>query len=576
MSYFITKACAKCHYCELECPAQAISFHGIDYVIDQDKCVRCGLCAKLCPVSAIKDTEAVPVEKHEPVEISCDLAVIGAGGSGLVAAVKFVQLTGKKAVVLEKAKKPGGSTVFAHGFGAIYSKMQREAGDPDAREQVVKRSMDLAGGLYDEDFVRKMVYSTGEFFDWLCSLGGYEGLFELTGSEFGPQDASAVPGTNRIAFPKRTLNKKCTDQAVGPGWMGSYVVEHMLQKCRELGIEVLTGTAAEKIITGPDGAVCGIDAADEGGRVYVDCRMCLVAAGGCSFNDELIRKIEPQFFSGEYIRQSAPTTTGDGILMAESIGAKIAYEDIRVPMQAPAHHPFGYCGYRYYQQDETVIVNLKGRRFIAEDRYGFTPESMGRNAAHIRSTNGIAYAIADSAMIERFTRELIKNPPDKYDAEYFKNYKADLAKDAENDVALFIADSFEGIAAKLSEKFGTDPGTLVDELERYNGFCRSGRDEDFGKDPSHLTPLATPPFYAFYGQGFSEGTYGGIVTDNDLRALDASGRPIKGLYAVGDNAQGFNRAELRGPAAAPLSDLTWAVNSGYQAAIAMAKDDTQA
>ena len=39
--------------------------------------------------------------------IDCDLVVLGAGGSGLVAAVKAAELSGKKVVVLEKAKKAG-------------------------------------------------------------------------------------------------------------------------------------------------------------------------------------------------------------------------------------------------------------------------------------------------------------------------------------------------------------------------------------------------------------------------------------------------------------------------------------
>ena len=56
-----------------------------------------------------------------------------------------------------------------------------------------------------------------------------------------------------------------------------------------------------------------------------------------------------------------------------------------------------------------------------------------------------------------------------------------------------------------------------------------------------------------------------------MQVLTKSGEKIPGLYAAGDNAQGFNHRALRGPDIAPVSDLTWAMNSGYQAAISIAE-----
>ena len=73
--------------------------------------------------------------------IDCDLVVLGAGGSGLVAAVKAAELSGKKVVVLEKAKKAGGSTYYAHGFGVQHSKWQQEAGYPDTRDESFRQTM---------------------------------------------------------------------------------------------------------------------------------------------------------------------------------------------------------------------------------------------------------------------------------------------------------------------------------------------------------------------------------------------------------------------------------------------------
>ncbi|NTV90579.1 MAG: 4Fe-4S dicluster domain-containing protein, partial [Clostridiales bacterium] len=112
MSYKIVGRCVCCHYCASECPAQAIGFVGSQYAINPDKCTGCGICAEVCPISVIENEE-VPRKKpeaHPLKHMSCDLLVLGGGGAGLIAAVKAAEVSGGKVIVLEKAKKTGGST----------------------------------------------------------------------------------------------------------------------------------------------------------------------------------------------------------------------------------------------------------------------------------------------------------------------------------------------------------------------------------------------------------------------------------------------------------------------------------
>jgi succinate dehydrogenase/fumarate reductase flavoprotein subunit len=85
--------------------------------------------------------------------MECDLVVLGAGGSGLVAAVKAFDLTKKKVIVLEKAKRAGGATTFAGGMGETGpitdSTWQKEAG------HTVSETQDISG----------------QWFDWLVEKG---------------------------------------------------------------------------------------------------------------------------------------------------------------------------------------------------------------------------------------------------------------------------------------------------------------------------------------------------------------------------------------------------------------------
>jgi fumarate reductase flavoprotein subunit len=92
------------------------------------------------------------------------------------------------------------------------------------------------------------------------------------------------------------------------------------------------------------------------------------------------------------------------------------------------------------------------------------------------------------------------------------------------------------------------------EIKRYNGMCKKGVDEDFGKDPRIMkaTGLKDPPFYgtvnksggtnimSMMGGGISPGMVSttGLDTDAEGRVLNSEFKPIKRLYAAGNNAGG--------------------------------------
>jgi len=90
------------------------------------------------------------------------------------------------------------------------------------------------------------------------------------------------------------------------------------------------------------------------------------------------------------------------------------------------------------------------------------------------------------------------------------------------------------------------------EIARYNKMCENGVDDDFGKDSRIMkaTGLKNPLFYGtltvYNGQGRngSKGISPGLIattgldTDADGHVLNSEFKPIKGLYAAGNNAGG--------------------------------------
>jgi succinate dehydrogenase/fumarate reductase flavoprotein subunit len=95
---------------------------------------------------------------------------------------------------------------------------------------------------------------------------------------------------------------------------------------------------------------------------------------------------------------------------------------------------------------------------------------------------------------------------------------------------IFKAYTIEELAAKLA----LDPSTLKATVNRYNGFCKTGVDEDFFKRAGLLIPVRTGPFYAdSSSKPRLTIVCGGLRTNLKMQVLDTKDEVIPGLYAVG-------------------------------------------
>ncbi len=460
--------------------------------------------------------------------MDCDLVVLGAAGSGLVAAVKAADVSGRKVIVLEKAKKPGGGSVFAGGMGEVGqikdSKWQRDAGMPVSDPPDIK----------------------GQFWDWVVSKGGAEKYFVVE-KEGSGRTAGGISMPGRME-----KYKGLTDPSIGPGKMGSYMVDKMVECCEKMGIPILTETRAKKFVTDDKGRVIGVEAETKEGQLIVNCKACVIAAGGFGGNYEKLRKHWPEVFNNKHMFSLCPhTITGDCIDMAEEIGAAIdqAKRELYFPGGfigvSPFHHPYSYALQNLMSNAMMVCINLNGKRWRKE---GWTALAFGpEDAPSLGDQPGaVCYCVTDSDIIEQAGEGLSKDGflmSGTEETACAKRWREELEYEAaiDDEGAGGNHTKKADTLVELALKMDVDPATFVATIERYNRFCETGNDPDFGKSAQSLKPVRRPPFYAIFGHRWSQCTKGrnGIAVNSNFEVVNKKGEAMPGLWAAGDGCTIF-------------------------------------
>ncbi|MBN1625790.1 MAG: FAD-dependent oxidoreductase [Deltaproteobacteria bacterium] len=137
---------------------------------------------------------------------------------------------------------------------------------------------------------------------------------------------------------------------------------------------------------------------------------------------------------------------------------------------------------------------------------------------------------------------------------------------------VYCANTIEELLDYMGCYQGETKKRALASVRRYNELCEKGMDEDFGKDSRILkvTALKDPPFYGTiskaggqFGGRLSPGlvTSTGLDTDADGRVLNSQFKPIKGLYAAGNNAGGRFITVYQSPLAG--ISMGMAITEGY-------------
>lgn len=524
----------------------------------------------------------------------CDVLVVGSGASGMAAAITAAH-RGLSVLIAEKEPRFGGTTARSGGWlwipGTSLARAWGIVEAPDAARTYLRHE---AGNSFDAARVDAFLAAGPEAVDFFTSQtavrfdmpltfpdyhaeapGGTQGGRSMVARPFDGRElgdhiqslGAPLPeltvfgmmlgsGKEIIHFMRATksatsalyvikrLSRHFWDVArYGRGMTltnGNALAGRLAKSAFDLDIPLWLSSPVRELLV-ENGAVRGAIIQRENGEVRVRAsRGVVLACGGFPHDPARRKTMFPHAPTGaEHYSPGPAGNTGDGLRMAEVVGGCV--EDTLpnaaawVPVSVTTRKD-GSSGVMPHFIDRAkpgvIAVMRDGRRFANEGNsyHDFVQEMV---KAAKPGEEIAAFLVCDHRTLRKYGLGCVPPFPmplrHHLKTGYLKRGAslAELAQAAGIDIA-----NFETTVAEFNAqaKGGLDPqfGKGTRAYNRYQG------DALHGPNPC-VAPIEHGPFYAIKMVIGDLGTYAGIRTDEHARALDASGRPIEGLYAAGND-----------------------------------------
>ncbi len=459
------------------------------------------------------------------VKTSRKVVVVGGGGAGLCAAIAAADAGAAEVTLLEKTGLIGGDTLISgQVISAAGTRLQKAAGIEDSPAHYLAEL--LKGGRYRSDplLAATLVQNGAEAWDWLeaigCKFPGPEGLHVQHDHTVARSVKFAPPGL------------------IGP----------LKNAAEARGVRLLLNTRATRLIM-ESGKVVAVAAERDGVTETFAADGVILASGGFGRNSDMIHAICPAL--AEAVSWSMPGMTGDGIVMAQAVGADVVdnrdlpLDSFRVIQSgADVKQQVLYPTYLLAQIRGLggIFVGMDGRRFYDE---------MGRSNEMVQAAMARGphyYLIFDGRMAQ---------PSPWLKGDTFAEQMEIAVKDG-------LVSAQAPTLPELAAGIGLDADAFIETVTTWNQDVAAGKDTEFGRTEG-LGKLETPPFYAFRYKPAIVQTLGGLRINPQTQVLDPSGAPIPGLFAAGQVTGGVHGADYIGGSAL-LEVVVFGVLAGHNAA----------
>lgn len=492
-------------------------------------------------IEALKAVQEKDETAGETAERHVQALVIGAGGSGLAAAITL-QEQGIETLVVDKMANAGGATALT---GALInggcSKQQAERGVTDDVQTMFMDAMVYGSFQNDARMTWLMVNNTGDSVDWLHDTVGVE--FEEAINHF-PEHTN-----DRAFYPKGKL----------PGYLTGTMEQHYLSN----GGELLLETRAQHLLT-EDGRVIGASCSTADGTLNIYADVTLLATGG--YGASVALRPADQMGTLFY---GASASTGDGIIMAEEVGAMTHYmqylksypQGIEKPLDGGNITADGttFRGNAYISplasqavtlNDGAIYVNVEGERCVNENMDFVSIKKVTQ-----KQTDMTVYLVMDQKGYDKWMgmMEVSAGLTPEIVAPWL---------DADDGKPVFRKGA---TVEEAAAKAGIDAEKLSATVAHFNEMVASGKDDDFGRAEMSVGLDSDGPIYIVEQRLRMATSLGGLKTSTSFEVYDENEQAIDGLYACGEVIGG-----VHGDESMPSNCVAWAVTSGRLAAKAAA------
>jgi len=520
-----------------------------------------------------------------------DVVVVGSGAGGLLAALVAAK-NHAEVLVVEKDRRWGGTS--ATSGGGIWipgSDQAKAAGFEDNLEDAFTYLRALSSDNVPDELIRAYVNEAAPMLRWVTantevrytaqpypdyhaenpggSAAGYRthlpDMFDggLLGADLKtqrmPSPAASVWGFLQWTFaetyqllyrtkgwavqlginlakywldwPLRFTSRKDRRLTLGNALTGG--LRHALN---QTGTPVWLATPMKELVT-EGGKVTGLVVEHKGRPMRIRARKGVVLAAGGFDKNQALRDANSPLYGKAYLSGGVTSNTGDALVAGQAIGARTL--NLQSAWAAPVFYVPGEDRGRLATIERAlpgcIMVNQSGKRYLNEAAsYHVVGQQMARRHAECGDASP-SWMIFDYRYRHLYPMgPLLPLMPDWMQPGAVKTI---MRKGA----------TIEALAAEIK----VDPATLAATVAEFNAHAAKGEDPAFHRgepaydkmygDPRNqpnpcLRPLTDAPFYAMPIYPGDIGTNGGLLTNARAQVLGEDGKPIGGLYAIGNTA----------------------------------------
>jgi hypothetical protein len=490
-----------------------------------------------------------------------DIVVVGGGTAGTLCA-RVAAMKGASVALLEDLAEQKYTWIGTE-VGTINSQYAQDHGAPwidedDFIREWARRNVIRQNPKRASYFAK----NSGKILDWVIKDMSKEWL------EDNSHVMSCPPTPNRITevsgwrfYHGSTLFRKMTDDNNTFRW--PEVMRTHFEKAKADGAKWFFEHHAEICDVDGSGAVTGVVAKKADGKYvrFKAKKAVALCAGDFSGNREMVIDILDQ------LRHEAEAMGDLDLILTSSSFSRLARDgsSIKLGIWAGGHIEIGPHSALDANTEPGVggwhlELDSNGERFCDEAAGTTIPQPIGSFTITIHDANWKKvlammpprHMAPDTAHTINWPRTLarldnVKPGPPSQDRQSGRGQGG-----AMRGGSVYCANTVEELLDYMDCYKGETKKKALAEIKRYNELCEKGADVDFGKDARIMkaTALKDPPFYgtitrhdsskSMFGNGLMPGLCAttGLDTDADGRVLNSEFKPIKGLYAAGNNAGG--------------------------------------